>query len=411
MNKKILIIVIGAILLSFSGCNDKRSNNSDNFTGSQITDSQDPGGKDTSLTFIKGKLIDDTAVIIEPQYDECCSFKIEYAKLLPGKDVLDIFEHFYDKLFSGSFSKEDKDNECRAIVNDESEENKSSNYPYNNPKISDIKEKILSGAFPDGVYLYIDSSNGYLAVNANGNLNGFELGRTYNIKKEQSRAGMYFPDNSSEFKKQAEYNAPISNDNYQLADKELTVSEAASAAKALIDDLYSIYNSEIRAAVSQMTVIDLGDYYGYSMSIIPSYKGIAFDAHEKTGVAGIIKQKEYSNGKKYESMPAYAFLDRSDSLDILIGYQPGAIITEIRKHTKILSREEAKEIIEKTFSSSVGLNAYKEELIYTLEIIDDSGSVFQAEPAWKFSVIDNNSHKLYIYVNAVTGECYYEPGQ
>ena len=70
MNKKILIIVIGAILLSFSGCNDKRSNNSDNFTGSQITDSQDPGGKDTSLTFIKGKLIDDTAVIIEPQYDE-----------------------------------------------------------------------------------------------------------------------------------------------------------------------------------------------------------------------------------------------------------------------------------------------------------------------------------------------------
>ena len=68
MNKKILIIVIGAILLSFSGCNDKRSNNSDNFTGSQITDSQDPGGKDTSLTFIKGKLIDDTAVIIEPQY-------------------------------------------------------------------------------------------------------------------------------------------------------------------------------------------------------------------------------------------------------------------------------------------------------------------------------------------------------
>ena len=123
---------------------------------------------------------------------------------------------------------------------------------------------------------------------------------------------------------------------------------------------------------------------------------------------GVIQGDEYSNGKKYDSMPAYAFLSDSKTVDIVVGYQDNFICTEKEKHENILTVEEAEKIVCEKFSDQNQLNAYKIELVYTMEEVSSESAEYHVQPAWKFSVNDSHGKRMWIYVNAVTNECYYQ---
>lgn len=346
-------------------------------------------------------VIDNTTVVIQSSSDEYYQFKLKSPSAMTNKEALELFNEYYDNYYSDKFTHEQKGNECRLIANEI--EQTDEEYPYCYPKITDHYDDIVNNKL-SSLYLYLDTSKAHLAVIDKVGLYIMDLGGAYSLKNSGGIVGMYCPENEYETKKS--YYEP-SDDKYSLADKELTVKEAAASAEALLNDLYKTDDKDIKAKVFRANVIDMGEHMGISFVFGGEYKGIPFDCFEADNPNYAVEDG-FSNGEKYKLLPAYAFMQESGSIDISLGFNSRYIINDEKKLDKILSLDECTDIVNKSFSDYVTLKAEKIQLVYTLRYNNDDESSFSAQPAWKYSVTDQNGNKLFIYVNAISDECYYQ---
>mgnify|MGYP002868407500 CR=1 FL=1 len=346
-------------------------------------------------------VIDDTTDVIQSSADEYCQFTLKSPAAMTDKETLDLFNDYYDEFFSDKLTNEQKDNECRLIADELKQTDEE--YPYCYPKIADHYDDILNDKY-SSLYMFLDTSKCHLAVIDKVGLYILDLGGAYSIKNSGGVVGMYCPENEYETKRS--YYVP-NDDKYTLADKELTVKEAAASAEALLNDLYKTDDKDIKAKIFRANAIDMGEHIGISFVFGGEYKGIPFDCFEADNPNYAVEDG-FSNGEKYKLLPAYAFMQESDSIDISLGFNSRYIIDDVKKLDKIISLDECTDIVNKSFSEYVTLKAQKIQLVYTLQYNDENGSSFSANPAWKYSVTDQNGNKLFIYVNAVSGKCYYQ---
>lgn len=342
-------------------------------------------------------------IIIEPDAKEFYTMKLKHKESAGSKEELEIFEKYYTLLLSDKLTPEEKENEFRFIV-DEIPMDTETKYPYCYPRVCDHIDELNRNKYAH-TYLYIDCSKCKLDV-MNGALHIFEGGDAYALENKgaDSHIGMYFPDDHHDMT--AWYLSADAQDSYQLKDSSVTVSDAAKSAVKYIDELYAAENNDFTTDVSNIYVIKLGEKNGYSLRIVKKYKGVPFDSmlYPDTGGVGY---KTISNGKKYDMMPGYAFIYDSAKIDILIGHDVSYQIEESKKLESIITREEGLKAVSEKFSDDVYLNIYKEELVYTCEKTNDTGTELSVRPAWKFSAKDQNSKDLFIYVDAVTKDCWY----
>lgn len=397
-----LVSVSLAFVLLLTGCNKPSSS-----SGSDVNDSELYTGG--SITYAEDIIID------QPDLDEVCTFTLTNKKAA-ASDSLKVFDEIYDKYCKDKFSQSELD-EKKKVISPDLEYNDDVPYPNCYPKVSDHMTEISENKIDVSQY-YIDDPKLFLAV-LNGNLHVLDKGNTYSYMNEQgmltedgsvnndSVIGMFFPDHLCDTT--AEY-FTASDDKVKLSDGEITIAQAEEKALGYLGEMFS--DSELKPHISQAKVIDMKGRAGITFFVTNEYKGVAFDANEMKK-SGIASHSDYSNGKEYENMPATAFMDSSDTLEIVAGYNNRLEISEQKKADIKISLNEATKIADETFSSNLKLNIRRIELVYCMEKTETGDGVdvvaaYSCYPVWKLSANATNSGTaLSIYVNAQTGECYY----
>ncbi|SDB37083.1 hypothetical protein SAMN02910317_01806 [Ruminococcaceae bacterium FB2012] len=345
--------------------------------------------------------IQEDCIINEPKAEGY--YTLELKACAPSdKAAVDVFYEYYDMYFSDVFTPEEKGYQCR-FVSDELPASEAE-YPDCLPKISDHYSELKAGSLKATSFM-LDTPKGELDYRSPGFLHILNRGLTYKLEKQDKYIGMYFPDNLHP--RTAEYLDPQSEEKCILPDGEISIGDAVSSAEKLIAETCVSKAKVFEPSVAQVSVTDLGGQNGLAMQFGKKYKGIPFDCAE-TDSSGVFSGDAYSNGKSYNNMPAYAFLWDSKTLDIMIGYGDSFSCTEKEKHESILSLDEAKKTVCKKFSDYNGLTAYKIELVYISEERSADPVEYFVQPAWKFSINDSHGQRLWVYVNAVTEECFYQ---
>lgn len=353
------------------------------FSSCAFTQSGDDSASGAALQY-------DNSAVIENASNEYYELSLKSPTALSGSETLELFDELYEKYFANTFSYEEKQDQCRFIADEVKPTD--DEYPYCYPKISEHYKEIENGSF-NNLYLFLDTHKGHLAVTQRG-LYILDHAKTFALEGEQGIAGMYFPKGEVV----GVYYAP-SDESFKLFDKSVTVMQAKETAERLLNE--QLKTGDLKACADITRVINMGDYCGFSFAVTPSYMGIPFDFYEGENV----RQDNFSNGKEYNVLPALVFMLESDKTDIVIGFSRYEL-KEARRLESIMSLEECAGIVRDKFSDMIKLTANKIQLVYTVEIENDDS--FKAQPAWKFSVTEQNGEGLYIYVNAVTGECYYQ---
>ena len=342
-----------------------------------------------------------------PDTDEYYSFTMTHRKTKTS-DSLKLFNELFDKHLKSRYNDSEIDDKKRFISPD-IEQNDKLQYPYCYPRVCDHQQKLLNSDL--AVYdLFVDDTKSYLSVQ-NGELHAINKGSCYSYLRdkgviaENNTIGMFLPGDHCETTKQYFHS---SEDKVKLMDKVVTVQQAQQKAIETINEL--VGGSNIKPYISQTAIVDMKGRQVLSFSVTGEYKGLPFDANEMKS-SGAMRTSEYSNGKYYDNMPAAAYLDSSDNLDILVGYSNDYVIEDEKRADMKIGLKQAMKIADEKFSANTKLVVRRIELVYCKEKPSDTydGEIsYHCYPVWKLSANPNNSDTdLCIYVNAQVGECYY----
>lgn len=324
---------------------------------------------------------------------------------LPPEDCFALFDLLFDKAYSDTYSNEDKQKLYRFISDDIPQ--KGSNYPYSYPAYYEYEDEILNGDI-SFTQLFVDTSEGYLAVCADGRVHAYNCGKTFQRDDLDGIVGMYFP--ASYHEVIADYSNMNSDttDRYTLLDGELSVHDAAMQAAQIVTDSRYGGGTDLQASVSQVKVIKLdGEVCGYSFSLTPSYEGVPFDSYEMEN-DGIFSSYGFFSNKQYELMPGNAFMLESDVLDIVIGFDNAFDVEVLQEYDSVIFFEDAVQKLSDSLSEQMKLQVSCVDLMHAMYTTNEETQARASDVVWKFTTQNANDGLHYIiYIDALTGGCDY----
>ena len=179
----------------------------------------------------------------------------------------------------------------------------------------------------------------------------------------------------------------------------------------MISDKGYSWGGALTPEVCQVKVLDIGEgKFGYSFSLTPAYKGVAFDTYEMISDAkmSIHKTKLDHNYKLY---PMNVFMMESNKIDQLCGGRGEYDVKENAVYESVIPLNTAVKILSDSFSEQIVFSLSRADLLYakfSLDEQDNSENNLAAVPIWKFrchNTLDNL--KYVVYVNAIDGNVSY----
>lgn len=282
-----------------------------------------------------------------------------------------------------------------------------------NPKVTENKEAIIKDGI-ESAFLYESDTAGrtendaYLLLDPR-TLSGTlvkGLGRSITDPDYEHLAG-WFPAYTYESVERFDID-DVPDQSYKLYDREVSLSEAVEFSTDFFENKYIPASfTPVDTKVAAIEVMRFKDLYGYRLLLKNFFDDIPFDY-----VFDLTTSSMMSDNKDYITQMEEAFMAKSNDIDFWYTTSP---YTQIERDgealTRILSLEDAVDIISTKLSDAVSFEAESMEFVYCPLSYDfDSADpyVTTAEAAWKMNALNSNDGKMYcVYVNAVTGELRY----
>ena len=326
------------------------------------------------------------------------SFEEKYAK----------FSAVFDEAFAGIYSAADKD----ALIHVSSADKNLGEYLSESSLLKNHLDELMNGSIGFSE-LYVDTPEGYLSMlGFGGGINGLNLGgalKRAEPEKSHSSAAMTFA--TRYFDVAANYLDVESEDTYALLDKEISVKDAARTVKEMISNKGYSWGGALTPEICQVKVLDVGEgKFGYSFSLTPAYKGVAFDAYEMLSDAAMSVHKTKFD-HNYKLYPMNIFMMESNKIDQLSGGRGEYDVKENEVYESVISLKTAAKILSDSFSEQIDFSLSRADLLYakfSLDEQDNSENILAAVPIWKFrcrNTLDNL--KYVVYVNAIDGSVSY----
>lgn len=414
MKKIFCLILMSLFLLSSVGCEgntDIQDNNSGLIKLTDLNMQLEEQIKITKSKEYPNIVFDDNLRVSVPNVDKVYDLKLTAKASLGAKDCFLLFDSYFDSLFSDVYNDEDKkslyhfrpagDDYNRLVDN-------SKPYPHNYPLFYDYMNEVLDGNIGINEFC-VDVDKAYLEVFANGQVYAFSLGKAralYNPVAPGKNIGFWNPawDIEEYTASYTDFSADIS---YRLRDKETSIKEAAETAERLVTDGGCGGGTQLRLKAAEVSAVDLEDgYYGYIILLSNAYKGVNFLV--ALGGSGL-GYSGNSYGINYSQMPGSIFMLESGEIDSMVGYNSAFDVEELEEYDRVISFENAVQLLSDTFSSSMKFNIKSAELMYAkYPTVSDSEDEFKSDIIWCFLTESTGDARRYkIYINALDGSCSY----
>lgn len=423
MNKKLtLFLLMGFVAMT--GCNQQTELPNEPYSTEQNTASdseQNVSGNISSISLseLNEHASEQVSEVRSKEYENL-TFSDSFSVVLPdaaplyelnlipkteatAEECFALFDTLFEASYGEVYEEHDKEKLYHFISTDIPATNQE--YPENYPLFSDYKEELLSGQI-DFSQLFIDTPEGYLAVNSNGVVHALNCGKTAKIEGMEAIIGMYFPANDNEII--CQYSDVGSQDAYPLLDQEVTIAQAVEDTKKLITEAGFGGGTNLQASVSQVKAVELQENIcGYSMTLTSSYHGVPFDVYYME-TDGIFTSSEFSDSKIYNLMPGNAFMLESGKLDIVVGYNSAYDVTVTNTYEEVISLSHAVQLFSESFSEHMNMNVKSAQLMYTMYYTSSDQDELQSDIVWKFISENTNDALTYVvYINAINGACSY----
>lgn len=326
------------------------------------------------------------------------SFEEKYAK----------FSAIFDETFAGIYTAADKD----ALIHVSSADKNLGEYLSESSLLKNHLDELMNGSIGFSE-LYVDTPEGYLSMlGFDGGINGLNLGgalKRAEPEKSHSSAALTFA--TKYFDVAANYLDVQSEDTYALLDKEISVKDAVRTVKEMISDKGYSLGGALTPEVCQVKVLDIGEgKFGYSFSLTPAYKGVAFDAYEMLSDAAMSVHKAKSD-HNYKLYPMNVFMMESNKIDGLCGGKGEYDVRENEVYESVIPLNTAVKILSDSFSEKIVFSLSRADLLYakfSLDENDNSENNLAAVPIWKFRCRNTHDNLKYVvYVNAIDGSVSY----
>ncbi|MCM1167741.1 MAG: hypothetical protein NC299_04685 [Lachnospiraceae bacterium] len=433
MKKIISIICSTVVLLTFSGCDKRNSLNDDGASRSTAAISSDiPESSSTDalpdmplqkIPELRNELEEQVNTVKAAEYKNL-RLTEDFVAKVPDADVLydltlimsaidfnaayGLFDKIFDREFGDIYTQEDKEKLYHVAVFGEEEIGE-----FNSDDTLLVKhiDKLKNGEYKFyDIYVYTDKA--YLTVKpgiANG-IHGLNHDGTIKRAKDEDRKVVALSFGTDYFNVVKNYLDFNSEDRFEILDSELSVKEAAEAAKKIVSENEYSWGGALEPDVYQIKVLDIGEgKYGFSFTITPSYKGVLFDAQElpKDGSASTRINKLEHN---YYLLAPNAFMMENGKFDSFTGGASAYSVTEDAAYDSVISFKDAVRTLSEKFGAGMDLSLSRAELIYTgmYPVNEDDDSVMKAFPVWKFRCRNATDNLKYVvYINAVNGNTEY----
>lgn len=417
--KKTLCIICAAMTIILAGCEKRGS-----LSGANSPASENAGSVELmKLTELNKELLTQIEKVKTTEYpnitvaenftaavpnvDEMYNLTLT-AKNPSFEEKIAKFNAVFDEAFAGIYSASDKD----ALIHVSSADKNLGEYLSESSLLKNHLDELANGSISFSE-LYVDTPEGYLSMlGFGGGINGLNLGgalKRAEPEKNHSSAAMTFA--TKYFDVAASYLDVQSEDTYALLDKEVSVKDAVRTVKEMISDKGFGWGGALTPEVCQVKVLDIGEgKFGYSFSLTPAYKGVAFDAYEMLSDAKMSIHKT-KLGQNYKLYPMNVFMMESNKIDQLCGGKGEYDVRENEVYESVIPLNTAVKILSDSFSEQIVFSLSRADLLYakfSLDENDNSENNLAAVPIWKFrcrNTLDNL--KYVVYVNAIDGSVNY----
>lgn len=327
----------------------------------------------------------------------------------PEPDFLTYYEKFdkiFDREFGDIYTQEDKEKLYHVWLRDIDTE-----YNTDDSLLTKYYDKLVSGEVKC-FELYVDTKNEYLSMLFLGNnIRGLNR-RDIAEYADPERAENYFifQDGTAFYDVVKSYLDVDSEDRYAIIGSELSIKEAAEQAKKITTECEYAWGGELEPDVYQVKVLDLNNgKYGLQFSMTPSYKGVLIDAHD-TATDWLLQTRGRDDTLKhnFEYYQADAFMMEDGRFIYWGGGDGEYAVTETAEYDRVISLEDATQIVSENFGTGIDFSVSRAELHYSSTYKTKDFTEKKAFPVWKFRCYNStNNFKYVVLVNAVTGNVEY----
>lgn len=325
----------------------------------------------------------------------------------PAADFKSYYEKFdktFDREFGDIYTPEDKDKLYHVVIDPLGD------YNTDDSLLVNYYDKLINGE-QEFHGIYVDNDKAYLVMYTFGNgiygLNHDGIRTRANPDNPPKSVALSFA--SSYFDLAKNYLNLDSEDRFEILDSELSVKEAAEAAKKVVSENKLSWGGDLEPDVSQVKVYDIGgEKFGFSITMTPSYKGVKFDAFEsQNDASSSYRKKEFQH--EYDLHAANAFMMEKGEFDAFTGGCAEYSVTEKAEYDSVISFKDAVQMLSDKTGAGMDMSVSRAELIYTgMYSVSEDNSVTAAFPVWKFRCYNETDGFKYIfYLNAVNGEIEY----
>ncbi len=424
----IVIVMFCAALLT--GCGGKQPHGPERKQAGETDTAEADDVALTPIADVRSALEDDIQALRDGKYknlvpDDAMSFyfpetmtevyelSLEESREITVDEAQPFFSELFDFLLPGRLTEEEKAYEFRVACNEDFHEDK---YPYSCPTVQEYIQNVEGkrNGEDDFWILMTDTPEWYLAVTLSGEFLGYRDGvaEKYNGYPVNISGKYFLTDNNPVYKY---YGLPDlgSEDTYQLLDGEMSVRDAVASTEAFLNDIASrglccADGKAFPVRVMGCLVVDMGDgHYGYSMRVMPEYKGVIFGANPmKTGDFALhtIPVSEDS----YDNYPGIAYMVQTDKVN---GAQDPFMCTngdvkEVDCSDRILPLADAAKILSEKLTGHVAFGVESIAFVYESKSVKERPTARSIRPCWSFQVRDKvNGSLQFMYVDALNGNC------
>lgn len=322
--------------------------------------------------------------------------------------VYEKFDRIFDREFGEKYTQEDKEKLYHVSI-----DGAQNDYLFEETLLVHHYDKLMNGE--EKLHsLYIDTDEEYLSMPKHSGFNIWALNQCEiaeyvdperDVHYYWSGAGTVFYD---AVKSYLDFD---SEDRYAILDAELSVKEAVEEAKKITPENGYAWETVFEPDVYQLKVLDLSNgKYCFQFTMVPSYKGVAFEAFESPddslyrgyGRYGAHVQKSYPTSADATMMEDGKFIQ-------FLGGDGKVTVAENAEYDSVIPLENAVQMLSDAFGSGLNFSVSRAELIYFQHLVDElDNSVKNAFPVWKFRCHNSTDKLKYVvFMNAVSGEVEY----
>ncbi len=342
-----------------------------------------------------------------PDITSFSSFTMTLKPFVSPQETYKQFTEAVELYFPDTFTEEEKKEQCQVTGEDANKEIIRGTYASLTDKLESIENDIAM-----------------LLISDKGTIQTFGCGYTYTATgtaaysldhPEGGTVGMYIAaDENTIVEKIYVPQGGVEEERvYPLLDGEVKLTDAIAYTEDFFENEFDrgIANPELTPEVCEAWVVDMGDgIYGYHLVMAPTYQQIRFDT-QPMNRAGSFGTEGVRNSKDYANFPGYVFTIEKEKMDaiMIVGGKLAYDIMPGKTYTKMITAEQATEILSEKVSGHAGLIIERAEFLYAPYREEvGNGSVLTVDAVWRFVGRNKNDGFRYLfYVNAVTGELDY----